>query len=236
MSFMQTFIRFVLVISIPTLVGFSKTTQIQNINSIKKPIQLFNGKNLAGWQHVGAGNFVIENSYLKTQGGLGLLWYTKRKFGNVHIRIIYKTTYPEANSGVFVRIGNKPKTPWDAVHQGYEIQICDKGKDAFDAYHRTGAIYSLSKSTSFASKPPGEWNQYDIKLQNEKIVIWLNGKKINEFDFKGPIPPRKQYFEPKRGPRPLYGYIGIQNHDHNAQQKDSHVYFKEISIWPLDHA
>ena len=29
---------------------------------------LFNGKNLDGWQHVGPGQFVIENGMLKTQG------------------------------------------------------------------------------------------------------------------------------------------------------------------------
>ena len=40
---------------------------------------LFNGKDLDGWQHVGPGRFVIENGVLKTEGGMGLLWYTKRE-------------------------------------------------------------------------------------------------------------------------------------------------------------
>jgi hypothetical protein len=32
--------------------------------------QLFNGKDLEGWSHVGPGNFVVENGVLKTEGGM----------------------------------------------------------------------------------------------------------------------------------------------------------------------
>lgn len=220
-----------------TTFGLTEKNKIQMTNNKLSQLsakQLFNGTNLEGWKHVGNGNFTVENGQLKTQGGMGLLWYAKQKFSNVHMSIVYKTTYPDSNSGVFVRIANTPKDPWDAVHHGYEIQICDEGNDAFDDYHRTGAIYSLSKAQTFASKPPGEWNQYDIELRKEKILVWLNGIKINEFDPISPSPARKQSYEPMRGPRPLSGYIGIQNHDHNATHKDSHVYFKEITISPLE--
>jgi hypothetical protein len=33
------------------------------------------------------------------------------------------------------------------------------------------------------------------------------------------------HYEPMRGPRPVYGYIGLQNHDPNST-----VYFKEVSV------
>ena len=36
----------------------------------------------------------------------------------------------------------------------------------------------------------------------------LNGKKVNEFVGDQPVPPRKEWFEPVRGPRPDSGYIG----------------------------
>ena len=41
--------------------------------------QLFNGRDLTGWEHVGPGRFVIENHMLKTEGGMGLLWYSRKK-------------------------------------------------------------------------------------------------------------------------------------------------------------
>ena len=41
--------------------------------------QLFNGKDMNGWEHVGPGGFVLENGMLKSEGGMGLLWYTAAK-------------------------------------------------------------------------------------------------------------------------------------------------------------
>jgi len=56
-------------------------------------------------------------------------------------------------------------------------------------------------------------------------IVSLNGEKINEFDQRQPVPERKMWYEPVRGPRADIGYIGLQNHDGN-----SHVFFKEVSI------
>ena len=43
---------------------------------------VFNGKDLSGWEHVGSGRVYVEDGLMKTEGGMGLLWYTKEKFGN----------------------------------------------------------------------------------------------------------------------------------------------------------
>jgi len=185
---------------------------------------LFNGRDLEGWQHVGPGKFVIQDGVLHSEGGMGLLWYTGEAFGNCKIRVVYKTTSPAANSGIFVRIADRPQDEWFAVHHGYEVQICDSQ----DEYHRTGAIYSLSKSTSLASKPPGQWNVMEITLDGPRIQVILNGVAVNDFDPASPVPPRTKDFEPERGPRPEAGYLGIQNHDDYASGE--HVYFKEISV------
>ena len=192
----------------------------------------FNGHDLDGWEHVGPGKFVIENlmdnaAVLRSEGGMGLLWYTREKFGNCRIRVVYKTTSAASNSGVFVRISERPTDEWFAVHHGYEVQICDSQ----DEYHRTGAIYSLAKSASLASLPPGQWNVMEITLDGPRIRVSLNGVAVTDFDPAQPVPPRTKEFEPERGPRPEAGYIGIQNHDDYATGE--HVYFKEISVEPL---
>lgn len=195
--------------------------------------QLFNGRDLAGWEHIGPGRFVIENGLLRTEGGMGLLWYTREKFGNCVIRVVYKTTDADSNSGVFVRIADRPKDEWFAVHHGYEVQILDNDERFKDDYHRTGAIYSLAKSTSLPAKPPGEWNSMEITLKGSRIIVMLNGLQINDFDAKQPVPERTKPFEPERGPRPEVGYIGLQNHDEYTRGKTTHVYFKEISVRSL---
>src|SRR6266496_1608089 len=69
---------------------------------------LFNGKNLDGWQQVGPGSFVVKEGMMKTQGGMGMLWYTREKIGHATIRVVFKLMGKEADSGVFIRIPEKP--------------------------------------------------------------------------------------------------------------------------------
>lgn len=184
---------------------------------------LFNGRDLTGWEQVGPGKFVLEDGALKTQGGMGLLWFTPRKIGNSTIRVVYKTAAKEANSGVFIRIPDKPTEPWMPVNRGYEVQI----DDAVDDSHVTGVLYSLTKAMARAGKP-GQWNEMEITLDGPRTVVFLNGTKVTDYTEGQPVPPKVQTFEPDRGPRPAEGYIGLQNHS----DKDV-VYFKEISVRPL---
>ncbi|HEV3165446.1 MAG TPA: DUF1080 domain-containing protein [Isosphaeraceae bacterium] len=187
---------------------------------------LFDGKRLDGWEHVGPGKMVIEDGVLRTEGGMGLLWYTREKLGNCVIRIVYKTSSKFSNSGVFIRIADKPKDEWYAVHHGYEVQI----DDAADEFHCTGAIYSMSKATAQPSKT-GEWNTLEITLKGDHVTVTVNGVKVNDFDSKQPVPERTKDYEPERGPRPESGYIGLQNHDDAG--RNASVYFKEVSVKPL---
>src|SRR4051812_31877686 len=85
--------------------------------------QLFDGKTLDGWEHIGPGSMTVEDGLIKTNGGMGLLWWTKEKFGDCVIRAVWKTKSETSNAGVYVRIEDKPGDPWYAVHHGYEVQI-----------------------------------------------------------------------------------------------------------------
>ena len=86
---------------------------------------IFDGKSLEGWEHVGPGSMVLQDGFIRTEGGMGLLWWTREKFGDCVIRVVYRTGSPRANSGIYIRIADKPKDPWYAVHHGYEVQISD---------------------------------------------------------------------------------------------------------------
>jgi hypothetical protein len=183
--------------------------------------QLFNGKDMTGWSHVGPGRFTVEGGMLKTEGGMGLLWYTPRQFGNTTLRVVFKTTGPEDNSGVYIRFAEPPKDPWYPVHNGYEVQIDAAGDD----WHSTGAIYSLSRVSKRAQKPTGEWNTMEIELRGQETIVKLNGETVNDFRGNQQVPERKAWYEPVRGPRPDSGYIGLQNHDGRST-----VYFKEVSV------
>ncbi|RUL86848.1 3-keto-disaccharide hydrolase [Tautonia sociabilis] len=185
---------------------------------------IFDGKSLDGWNQVGPGSFEQVDEGYKTVGGMGLLWYEPETFGDCVIRVVYKAEDGRDNSGVSIRIAEKPDDPWFAVHHGFEVQICDQA----DPLHRTGAIYSYSASTATPAQA-GQWNTMEITLDGEEIRVSVNGEEVNRFDpTSDPIPPRRQDYEPIRGPRPTRGYLGLQNHGDGDV-----VFFKEVSVRPL---
>jgi hypothetical protein len=81
---------------------------------------LFDGRTLDGWEHGGPGRFVVEDGMLRTEGGMGLLWYAHEKLGDCTVRVVYRTASPRANSGVYIRIADRPKNEWYAVRHGSE--------------------------------------------------------------------------------------------------------------------
>lgn len=190
--------------------------------------QLFNGKDLTGWEQVGPGEFVLEDGALKTVGGMGMLLYSGEKFGNVVIRIEYMVHDGHDNSGVFIRIPEKPDDPWQAVNTGYEVQIDNGMRFLHDDYHCTGVLYSFSKALAYPQFRPGEWNTMDITLRGSTTVVHVNGKKVTQFTEGDAHPLEKRWFEPDRGPRPESGFIGLQNHD-----EESVVYFRKVAVRKL---
>ena len=172
----------------------------QDSNSSKDAKLLFDGHSLDGWEHVGPGKFVIENGLLRTEGGMGLLWYTREKLGNCVIRVVYKTATPRSNSGIYIRIADRPKEPWYAVHHGFEVQIMDSGREK----SRTGSIYTFAGATAQPAKS-GEWNTLEITLKGNRVQTAINGIAVSEFDSSELKPQAKDTTgggNPARGPAP----------------------------------
>ena len=189
--------------------------------------QLYNGKDLTGWQHVGKGQMTIENGLIATHGGMGLLWWTGQRFGNCVIRVVYKTKDKADNSGIFIRIPIKPREAWMPVHYGYEVNIeYDPARWKEDNYYATGSLYSFTKIPVRADKPSPEWNTVEITIDGPRTIVLVNGIKVTDYVEGQPIPPRRED-DPEAGPRPNEGYIGLQN------ESDETVYFKEVAVRPL---
>jgi hypothetical protein len=182
---------------------------------------LFDGKGTQGWEMIGPGELKLENGELVTYGGMGMLWYSKEKLGNCEIRVVFKLSLPDDNSGVFIRIPERPQTPWDAVNKGYEIQIDNTG----DEWHRTGCLYSLTKAKAIVSPKVGEWSTMLIILDHKRTSVKIDGQLVTDFTEGSAVPEKTIWYEPDRGRRPELGYIGLQNHGGEA-----HIHFKEVSV------
>lgn len=191
--------------------------------------QLFDGKDLHGWKHVGKGSMTVENGEIHTRGGMGLLYWTGGKVGNCVIRVVYRMRDENDNSGVFIRIPSEPTEPWMPVNKGYEVQIDNHPeRGGEDDYHVTGTLYSLTKPLAKPGKPGPEWNTMEITLDGPRTLVQVNGQKVTDYTEGEPVPPKKLDFEPERGRRPDMGYFGLQNHgDHDV------VFFKEVAIKQL---
>ncbi|SCL17093.1 Type 1 glutamine amidotransferase (GATase1) [Micromonospora nigra] len=177
---------------------------------------LYNGST-TGWSQAGPGSFTNSDATLTSVGGLGMLWYSAKEFTNYSLKLDWKLAGDD-NSGVF--IGFPPSSdPWSAVNNGYEIQI-----DATDAADRTtGSVYTFKSADiparDAALNPPGEWNTYELLVEGERLQVFLNGSKINDFTNTNPA-------------RSLAGHIGIQNHGNGDDASFRNIRIKELGSNP----
>ncbi len=209
------------------IVNSGKTEKKHNEKSEWR--QLFNGKDLTGWKHVGPGSMRVEDGMIRGHGGMGLLYWTGEKFGNCILHVEWKMRDENSNSGVFIRIPIEPREEWMPVFYGYEVQIDNKPElSGEDDYHYTGMLYSLTRPLAKPGKPGPEWNSMDITLDGLRTIVYVNDVKVMDYKEGDPVPERKFDFEPYRGPRPEFGYIGLQNHSDNDI-----VYFRKVEVRPL---
>jgi hypothetical protein len=86
----------------------------------------------------------------------------------------------------------------------------------------------VNKALARPGKPGPEWNTMEITLEGPRTVVVVNGVKVTDFTEGQLVPAKKFDFEPFRGPRPLRGYFGLQNHSENDV-----VFFQKVAIKPL---
>jgi len=176
------------------------------------------GFNKHGWNHYGPGYFTLdhETGILATHGGMGLLWYSAEMFGDFTLRLEFKTSVPDSNSGIFLRVPDMV-TSDEYIFHSFEVQI---HAAASEAIHRTGAVYDAEAPREDRAKDPGEWNEMEISFVGARITVSLNGAQVVDW-----------VAEPRGKIRDFAdrGYIGLQNHDW-----DTSVYFRNIRVKKLD--
>jgi type 1 glutamine amidotransferase len=174
---------------------------------------LYNGST-TGWSQAGPGAFTNTNATLTSTGGMGLFWYSAREFRSYSLKADWRLAGDD-NSGIF--IGFPPSSdPWSAVNNGYEIQI-----DATDSPDRTtGAVYGFkgpdTAARDAALNPPGEWNTFELLVEGERVQVFLNGVKINDFTNADPVRSLAS------------GHIGLQNHGDGDEASYRNIRVREL--------
>jgi len=127
-------------------------------------IVLFDGADLSNWQHDdgSAAQWRVGEGVVTVVAGTGDI-QTRQSFGDVQLHIEWRTPafvegdgQGRGNSGVF-------------LHGRYEVQVLDSYKNKTYADGQAGSIYGQYAPQVNASRPPGQWQTYDIVFRGPKF-------------------------------------------------------------------
>jgi 2-keto-4-pentenoate hydratase/2-oxohepta-3-ene-1,7-dioic acid hydratase in catechol pathway len=122
-------------------------------------VVLFDGRSLDNWRSTdslgSAARWKVVDGYMEVARGTGSI-QTKQGFGDAHLHVEWASPAPatgtgqnRGNSGVFLMTS-------------YEVQVLDSYQNSTYPDGQAGAIYGQFPPLVNASRPPGEWQTYDI--------------------------------------------------------------------------
>ena len=192
-------------------------------------IILFDGKDLAQWSQKdgSAAKWKIGDGYFEVIPKTGYI-YTRRAFGDCQLHVEFAEPTPavgegqdRGNSGVFL-MGL------------YEIQVLDSYNNKTYADGQAGAVYGQYPPLVNASRPPGEWQTYDIVfrgprfsengklLRPARITVLQNGVLVqDDVEIKGPTATDEPYkAQPDKLP------LALQDHNHPVRYRN--IWIREL--------
>jgi hypothetical protein len=126
---------------------------------------------------------------------IGLYWCTTPTPPHFIIFFEWLRRQQNDNSGVFVRFPDPNtagkaynNTAYVGVDFGFEVQIDEAGAPDGADIHKTGAIYGQQGQnlTLQPALPPGEWNVFNIRVEDQTYTVNLNGEQVTQFDNLNP--------------------------------------------------
>ena len=127
---------------------------------------LFDGSSLSGWRLADSSDqparWKVAGGYMEVVAGAGNI-ATARGFGDVQLHVEFMSPAPahgegqeRGNSGVFL-MGI------------YEVQVLDSYQNPTYADGAAAAVYGQYPPLANASRPPGEWQTYDIVFHRPRF-------------------------------------------------------------------
>jgi hypothetical protein len=127
-------------------------------------VVLFDGNDLSKWRsrEGGPAKWVVKDGYMESVRGAGYV-FSRDSFGDVQLHVEWAAPVPaegigqgRGNSGVFL-MGK------------YEVQVLDSHDNITYADGQAAAVYGQYPPLANASRPPGEWQSYDIVFRRPRF-------------------------------------------------------------------
>lgn len=176
-------------------------------------IPLFNGTDLAGWRRQGNESWIVERGRIvaaaPSAGGGDLL--TIAAYQDYQLAVTFRATWP-VRAGIWLR--------HTKANPGPRIEICERSEPtAF-----TGTIAAPGKGTALANLRGDlidreSWNTISVKVQGERIQVWLNAEEIGVVRVEGSTK----------------GKIGLHIEQHPASEM-TRLEVRELLVQPLEKA
>ncbi|MEQ8617251.1 MAG: DUF1080 domain-containing protein [Lacipirellulaceae bacterium] len=185
---------------------------------------LFDGKALSGW--VGAKKaYRVEHGAIVCQKGTAGNLFTEKEYSNFVLRFEFQLS-PGANNGLGIRSPLKG----DPAYVGIELQILDNAAEKFaglQPYQYHGSAYGIAAAKRGALKPVGEWNQQEVMLVGDRLIVTLNKRKILDVNLKK-VAPEGKTIDGREHPglKRTKGHLGFLGHG-------DEVKFRKIRIVDL---
>jgi hypothetical protein len=198
----------------------SSTSQHNTLSEMEKEDGwelLFDGKSTKGWHaYLGSDSlgWEVRDGKLMTLGKQGDI-VTDQDFEDFELLVEWKIE-EQGNSGIFYHVVEQSEYP--RMHEsGPEFQIIDDQNYPQELMEnqKTGANSDVKAASVAASNPPGSWNQTRIRVDGGKVVFWLNGQQINDYDMESAEWQElvaKSKFAPMDYAKVRRGKIGLQDH------------------------
>ena len=195
-------------------------------------IVLFDGTGLSQWEGDSgqAAPWKVENGYVEIAAGSGEI-RTKRGFGDCQLHLEWMAPAPphgegqdRGNSGVFL-MGR------------YEVQVLDSYDNRTYPDGQAAALYGQYPPLVNASRPPGQWQSYDIvfrrprfdpqgrPLHPARVTVFHNGVLVQDnVMLSGPTAHQR---------RPPYAahpdQLPVHLQDHGSPVRYRNIWIRELS-------
>ncbi|MEW5974280.1 MAG: family 16 glycoside hydrolase [Acidobacteriota bacterium] len=127
-------------------------------------IVLFDGKDLSQWraEDGSPSKWVVKDGYMESVKGSGYI-FSRRTFGDIQLHVEWAAPLPASGSGQ--GRGNS-----GVYLMGlYEIQVLDSYNNDTYPDGQAAAVYGQYPPLVNASRPPGEWQSYDIVFRRPRF-------------------------------------------------------------------
>ena len=140
---------------------------------------LFNGKDLSGWIVYGTEKWYVEDGILVSESGpdaeYGYLG-TEKDYKDFELTAKFKQDQ-DGNSGIFFR-----STFEGTKVSGWQVEVAPPGNDTGGVYESYGRGWLIKPATEKDKYLKfGEWNDIKVRVKGDRVVTWLNGKKMVDF-------------------------------------------------------